>query len=292
MSARLDRLGVQTLLFVVCGFITLIAAVAVGWDTLNTVRVQTENAILLRLFDGLEATYEARTILQQVELLERQYVRSPDFFLIDEMEGYRIQLDTFLRKASLKAESAEEKMALYHLEQSGQDYEETFLALVQAVSAGDDAEVIRFVALSGEQMGAMEEQIDVLTYQSRAAFAETDEKMLTRDITTLVVTCLGLVSFVLLAIATARIIDRRVNRPVLLLSEAAGAVTRAALAGEPVETDSERLAPGLHDLAQREDELGQLARAFLHMEDAIRLRHDDLERQADQIRAKIDPSPR
>jgi methyl-accepting chemotaxis protein len=364
MRAWFNRLSIQNLLFAICGSIILIAAFSVGIDTFNTVRMQAENSILLRLFDRLEETYTVQTILQSAESLGRQFVHNPDPHLADEMEGYRIQFDTFLREASLRAETAEEKAALYELERIAQAYDDTYLALARAVSAQDPIETSRLVVQSVEYTDAMEEQIGILMHQSLTAFAETDEKMLVRDITTMVISFLALLLFILLAVAAARIINHRVTQPVMLLTDVAKAVTQATSSGTMTvefapdlsqllatsfnqgelralcsrlkldyddlpgqgKTDKARelvaqleqrsrlaemvgmihqqhphivdQAPGqrigdfdpvlLAELASHTDEMGQLARAFVRMTEAVRLREKELQKQADEIRAKIE----
>lgn len=288
MRTWFSRLNIQSLLFAICGSIILIAAFSVGIDTFNTVRMQAENSVLLRLFDRLEETYEVQTILQSAESLGRQFAHNPDPDLADEMEGYRIQFDTFLREASLRAETAEEKTALYELERIAQAYEETYLALARAVSAQDSTETSRLVMQSIEYTDAMEEQIDILIHQSLTTFTETDEKMLIRDITTMGITFLALLLFILLAIVAARIINHRVTQPVLALTEAAQAITEAQNL-EAQWSDSFDLAH-LQGLASRTDEMGQLAQAFVRMMEAARLREQNLRRQADEIQAKIEQS--
>ncbi len=82
--------------------------------------------------------------------------------------------------------------------------------------------------------------------------------------------------FLLLAVLTAVVIDRQMNRLLDQLAGAARALESGAFQPQPLES-----------LAARSDEIGALARRFLQMAAAVEQRTALLQQEADAIQAKI-----
>lgn len=276
MKTWFNRLSIQNRLFMIFGVIILICTLAVGFNLFNTVQIGAQNEILDRLFRKVRNYYTAQDLLQQMNLAEKSFVAQGYSSAVDDFDNYSTQMETFIRQALIEASSPTEKNTLVALQKTLQTHADNFRAIVPAVYEEDWDTVNQQQEKLFEEVYNLNEQIDAILEESYTVFDDTDTAQTLAQFGALLVSGIALIFFVILAIVAAIVLNSQVNRPVQRLTEAVAAI-------EAREFDPAML----QKLTGRQEEIGQLARAFEDMAAAIQQREQTLQQQADDIRAKI-----
>jgi methyl-accepting chemotaxis protein len=291
------NLEIQSKLFTIFGVIILIGAVVVGINLYNISRMASGNQALYNLSQKLEQDYKAEILLRRLELAEQGYWDYGDVRRLTEHTGYNTQISAFISKTLLEANTPEERGNLNAMKRTLQDNEQTFWQFVSAYDAVDAAysdeenppdeqagqplldQMNALDSQALDQLSSMQGQIEDIIAQRGTFVQQVQDQQSTVEVVSLLISLAALVVFFILAIIAAVVIATQVNQPVILLTEAAEAVI--ARKPEPKE---------LARLAERTDEMGQLARAFAGAAAAIRSREEALKQQADALRARVEQS--
>ena len=276
MRAWFEHLRIQSKLATLFTAIILLAVFSAGLNVYVIIDVKTLGYNLDSVYQRAGKSYEAHTLLQNLELAFRTYALAQDDRWLHEFENYNARLDDYLRESLMAAEQTEEKAALYEIERAKGIYNETFTKIYNAAEENNNA-VIKDLSDAGDrEMALMYEQVEWLGSMEDELLDSADETLKWLAAITFAVTTIVMLAFILLSILAAVVITNRVNKPVAALAEAVKAVEERRF--DPV---------SIEQIAQRSDEIGRMAQEFLHMTAAAESREAKLQQEADEIRAKI-----
>ncbi len=276
MKTWFRKLSIQNRLFTVFGVIILICALAVGFNLYNTIQIGAQDEVLERLFRRVREFYQAQSILQQMDLAEKSFVAQGYDSYVDDFENYGAQMEAFIRQALIKAETPAEKNTLVALQETLQTHTANFRAIIPAVYEADWDAVSQQQEALFEEIYNLNEKIDAILEDSYTTFDDTDTIQTMAQLGAILVSAVALLFFVILTLVAAIVLNNQANRPIQRLTEAVSAI------------ETRQFDPAaLQKLTVRQEEIGQLTRAFVDMAAAIQAREQALQQQADEIRAKI-----
>ena len=276
MKTWFNKLNIQSKLFIVFGDLILICALAVGFNLLAMVQIGAQSEVLDRLLGSVREYYQAQDILQKMDLAEKSFIAQGYDIHLDKFDNYSAQMETFIRQALIKASSPDEKNTLVSLQEALQSHTANFQAIIPAVYEADWESVDAQQDVLFDEIGSLNAKIDTILEESYIVFDDTDMLQYITQIGAFVVSSIALIFFVILAIVAAIVLNSQVNRPVQQLTEAVSAI------------EARQFDPAaLQKINRRQEEIGQLSRVIVDMAAAIQQREQDLQQQADEIRAKI-----
>jgi methyl-accepting chemotaxis protein len=284
MKTRFESLSIQNRLFTIFSVIILLGALTAGFTITNTLQIGAQNEKLHILFGEVREIYQARGVLQRMNLAEKSYVAQSADNYLEDFNNASAQMEAFIRQALIKADNPGEKNTLITLQDTLYSHIGDFRALVPAIreesAKAEDAQ--NWVSI-GAQQAALEVQLDSLNTKIDAIaeakytmFEETDERQSRLQRGALGVSIIALIFFAGLTFFTAIVLHNQVNRPSQQLLDAITAIENRQF--DPA---------ALQKLTERQAEIGQLARAVVAMAAGIQQREQALQQQADDIRAKI-----
>ncbi len=276
MKTWFKKLSIQNRLFMVFGIIILTCTLAVGFNLFNTVQVGAQSEVLDRLFGKVREFYQAQDLLQKMDLAEKSFVAQGYDSYLDDFDNYSAQMEAFIRQALIEADQPREKNALIALQETLQTHADNFRAIIPAVYEEEWDAVNEQQGTLFTEIDDLNDKVNAILEESYTTFDDMDTWQTLTQFGAVLASAIALVVFVILAFIAAIVLSSQVNRPIRRLTEAVAAIEARQFDPTTVQK-----------YAGRQEEIGQLARAFVDMAAAIQQREQTLQQQADEIRAKI-----
>ena len=276
MNSHFRTLKIQSQLLYIFGFIITIGVLISGWTIIVITSMDRYAQQLFEAEQELNSALKTAVLVKELEVTELSYILTQDPTFLHEHNHYLGQVEFFVNRAILRADSNLEKELLFQFEREQEEYNEH---VQQIFSAGDRGEWETASELSLDSALLLENmvgEVQKIVQVNQPIIVEQLNRSYTQVIASAVVGSVALIFFLGAALIAAIIVNNQVTRPVARLQQAAQAI-------EEDDFDPEMLA----DLSQRSDEVGHLARVFVDMAAEARKRELALEQQAEEIRHKI-----
>ncbi len=249
-------------------FITL---AVVSWNIYNLGRLSDEVDSIVHKNEIALEIEEVEIFLLEQEIAGLGYLLTGDEAYLQSHFALQEEIDNHFERAVSNQSSLEEASLLGAIGQDHDDYEALFEEIAAAYQSGNLEEATRLATVEANAiLGDVQGRVDAFLANNQLRFAEElAQEALTVGIFTLII-------FAVEAVVSTSVTSQ-VLTPVLLLIQAAQNIK-----DETYETGM------LDNVAQRQDDIGQLARTFQEMSQTVFTRTQRLKQQVQQLRIQID----
>ena len=254
------NLKTQNKLLLAFGIIALVGAVTTGWSMVNVLRLQEKIGQVERETSDLVEVAKAEGYFLRRWIDSKNYLLTDDAYFPGQYQRYDEQLDAYLRRAHLSANTTDKNEDLTTLEQNLSEYTASVAAIETAYETGDTDETLtiqRSLDEADSQADTVQAQIEVMLIKRELVLQELVQQMRQQVRSTLFLGLGTLVLLTLLVIGSATIANQ-ITEPVMHLTNAVAAL----------ETDTYN-PESLAKYNRRRDEMGKLTRAFAAMVESI-----------------------
>jgi len=254
------NLKTQNKLLLAFGIIALVGAVTTGWSMVNVVRLQEKIRQVEQETSALVEATRAQGYFLRRWIDSKNYLLTDDDYFPGQYQRYDEQMETYLRRAHLSANTTDKNEDLTTLEQNLQEYTAAVAAIETAYQTGDTDETLTIQRSLDEADGkadTIQAQIEVMLFKRDLALQELVQQTHQQVRNTLSLGIGTLVFLTILVIGSATIANQ-ITEPVMHLTNAV-----AALETNTYNPES------LAKYVRRRDEMGKLTRAFAAMVDSV-----------------------
>jgi len=266
----------QTRLNLVFTLLFLVGAIILTGFIQASIQAMSYNTQARLTFTEARQLYQAQAYLQDFEKAFNDYELTSDYVSLSEYQSNYARLQQSLANMAAETELLEEKAALDKLALDIAALRQRFDQVIQAVDR-EDWEAV--VGLDDEAYALVEpifSQFDrLIQARSDALLDQRDEAGAFTDLVWLAI-LLALPVFLVVVVVVVLIVARQIHTPLIRLTDELVPIQQD-------DFDPAALAP----LPERRDEIGYLAREYLQMAAAVLQRRAGLQREADDIRARL-----
>ncbi|MBN2389512.1 MAG: adenylate/guanylate cyclase domain-containing response regulator [Anaerolineae bacterium] len=254
------NLKTQNKLLLTFAIIALVGAVTTGWSMVNVLRLQEKIRQVERETSALAEVAKAQGYFLRRWIDSKNYLLTDDAYFPGQYQRYDEQLDAYLRRAHLNANTTDKNEDLTTLEQNLGEYNAAVAAIELAYEMGDTDETLtiqRSLDEADSLADAVQAQIEVMLIKRELTLQELTQQTRQQVRNTLFLGLSTLVLLTILVIGSASI-AHQITEPVMHLTNAV-----AALETNTYNPES------LTKYIRRRDEMGKLTRAFAAMVESI-----------------------
>lgn len=277
MANGLGQLKIQSKLLLVFGGIILVGVLITGWTVVALTRLDDVAGQMVQTEGELSQALKVRNLLVELETSELSFMLTQDESFLHENERFGVDVDRYLNRALMRNEENEIKSVLYEMQRGKQAYDRNLQDVIEADNAGTWETAKGLGETSARVVDEMIVQAEKIIHDLKPSVDASLAASNRETRTSLIIGVSSLVLFLVLALAAGRITSSQVTNPMQKLIDAALALK-----------DGQFDARALEELAQRSDEVGKLAQAFISMAQQSDGRLESLILEADEIRTKLE----
>ena len=276
MRAAFESLKIQSKLMVVFGLIISIGVLITGWTVLAISNLDNLTIELEETEFELSEAVQARNLLKQLEIAELSFVITDDEEFLHEHAHILSSVELYLRNAVIRTDDVVMGDVLYRFGQHLEGYTTALEDVVEAVEQGEHARAEELGVVSAESLEGMDGEVGTVIGLMQPKLEEKSAESKRQVLLSGIVGAVILVVFLALALGAGSIVNRQISSPILILMNAVSQI------------EDGNFDPSLvSDLVGRQDEIGHLARSFVHMAEDIGEREDALHAEAEDLRRKL-----
>ncbi len=254
------NLKTQNKLLLAFGIIALVGAVATGWSMVSVLRMQEKiQQIETETLDLVE-TAKAQGYFLRRWIDSKNYLLTDDAYFPGQYKRYDEQMNTYLRRAHLSADTVDKNEDLTTLEKNQTEYAAAVTNIEEAYETGDaDAAttVQRSLDDADGKADSVQAQLEAMLFKRELALQTLVQETRQQVRNTLFLGLATLVLLTMLVIGSATIANQ-ITEPMMHLTNAVAALETNTY--DPTM---------LEKYTRRRDEMGKLTRAFAAMVESV-----------------------
>jgi nitrogen fixation/metabolism regulation signal transduction histidine kinase len=281
MSHWFDNFKIRTKIIAPVAILVLTGLLTIGGILLNISRLRTTVETIVQEDEKLMHTQAALILLQQQELVEKNFLLTGDESLLAQKTGLSEQVAFHIQTALEAAAGEQDRATLQQIQSNITRYNDLYSEMVGLAQGGGRDEAMQLSLGTADPIVAqIHEDVTRLIDETKISVEAHKEGAIVQRDRAIFTSVTSALIFLVVGVAIVGF-ARRMSDPVIALAQAAASVDAGNY-------NVDNLAP----IAQRGDELGQLARVFQGMARQVYQREEKLKQEVHELRIQIDESKR